>query len=65
MAWNPDPKVAAARDFGKKFGKDIVILISLNGDLLEYASWGANKKLCTEAATLADIAFEKLMEQYG
>ncbi len=65
MTWNPDPKVAAARDYGKKFGQDIVILISLTGDLLEYASWGKTKALCTEAASLADIAFEKLMEQYG
>jgi hypothetical protein len=30
MAWNPDPKVAAAREFGKKFGKDVVIILSLN-----------------------------------
>ncbi len=65
MAWNPDPKVAAARDFGKKFSKDIVIIICLHDNLLEYASWGINKKLCTEAASLADIAFEKLLEQYG
>jgi len=27
MAWNPDPKVAAAREFGRKFGKDVVVIL--------------------------------------
>ncbi len=64
MAWNPDPKVAAARDFGKKFGKDIVIILSLNKTnmTLEYSSYGKTKALCAEAKDLADVVFEVLGE---
>ncbi|KKU86992.1 MAG: hypothetical protein UY18_C0050G0020, partial [Microgenomates group bacterium GW2011_GWF2_47_9] len=29
MAWNPSPKVASAREYGKKFGADQVIIIAI------------------------------------
>lgn len=59
MAWNPDPEVAAARDFGGKFGADqVVILYRLRDGRCAYASWGKTKGLCDATKTLADSAYE-------
>lgn len=63
MAWNPSPKVAAARDFGEEFGKDLVIILSVDQEgRLEYASYGKNQFLCNQAQELADKAFNAIME---
>lgn len=63
MAWNPSPKVAAARDFGKEFGKDMVIILSVDQEgRLEYASYGKDKFLCNRARMLADKAFSAIMK---
>jgi len=61
MAWNPDPKVAAAREFGRKYGKDVVIILSLNTaqGTIEYVSYGKTKDLCSAARKLADVAFDR------
>ena len=65
MAFNPSPKVAAARDFAKKFGKEQVIIFSINtAGQLEYASYGETKALCSEAKKLGDIAFESIMDSF-
>jgi hypothetical protein len=66
MAWNPDPKVAAARKFGKKFGKDVVIILSLNTTqgTVEYASYGETKRLCSSARKLADVAYDAVMKAW-
>jgi len=63
MAWNPSPKVAAARDFGEKFKKKQVIILSIDEDEnLEYASYGETKSLCASARVLADVAYDAIME---
>jgi len=65
MAFNPSPKVAAARDFANKFDKKMVIIFSVNDDLsIEYASYGANKNLCSTAKTIGDFLFKKVEEEY-
>jgi hypothetical protein len=55
MAWSPEPKVAAARDFGKKFDADRVIIfyVQPNGRY-GYASYGETKRLCDEAYRVAE-----------
>lgn len=51
MAWNPSPKVAAARDIAKKFGKTKVVILMLDEreGTMEYASFGETKEMCTDA----------------
>ena len=63
MAWNPSPKVAAARDIGKKFGKPqvIVLLLDQEAGTLEFASYGDTKALCGDAKKIGDIAFDAVM----
>lgn len=56
MAWNPEPKVAAVRDYGKKFGRDMVIIIAIDegGGQFDLVSYGKTKTLCAEAKSLSD-----------
>ena len=65
MAWNPSPKVAAAREIGRRFRKDqvIVFLIDRSAGTLEYASRGETPGLCAKARRSADIAFEAILEE--
>ena len=61
MAWNPSPKVAAARDYGRKFGKDMVIIISTDGrypPTLETVTYGETRSKCSAAQVLGDAAYE-------
>lgn len=59
MAWNPSPKVAHARSFGKAFDCPQVIVLFVQRDgRLGYASYGERKKLCDETRKLADAAFD-------
>lgn len=63
MAWNPSPKVGAAREFGKEFDKELVIILSVDRDgRLEYASYGKTKAKCYQAKRLVDLAFTAIME---
>ena len=65
MAWNPSPKVAAARDFANKFEKQQVIILAIDKDgQLDYASYGETKHLCDTAKIIADIAFDAIMDYY-
>jgi len=66
MAWNPSPKVAAARDIARKFKKQqaIVLLIDTEQGTLELASYGETKALCAEAKRLGDAAYGAVMEAY-
>ena len=62
MAWNPSPEVAAARDFGEKFGDDQVIILRVNYTTRQmgYASWGKTRALCDDAERLAELAYESV-----
>jgi len=63
MAWNPSPQVAAARDFGKKFGKNQVIILHFDKDgRVGYASYGETKSLCDNTKKIADKIFDWLMD---
>lgn len=63
MAFNPSPKVAAARDIARQFKKTqiVVLLIDQDAGTLEYASYGETKELCKEAKILADVAYDAVM----
>jgi hypothetical protein len=67
MAFNPSPKVAAARDIGAKFGKDqvIVLMIDSKTGTLEYASYGATRELCADAKRRADAAYDAVIVSYS
>ena len=62
MSWNPSPEVAAARDFGEKFGDDQVVIIRVNNATgrIGFASWGKTKALCDGARLLGDIAYDAI-----
>ena len=64
MAWNPSPEVAAARDFGRKFGKDIVLILALDEDEGEYkiVTFGKTKALCRRADRLGGYAGQGLYD---
>jgi hypothetical protein len=64
MAWNPSPKVAAARDYGNKFGADQVIIIAIDNkrETIEAVSYGETKRLCAETKGLADVAYHAVIE---
>lgn len=74
MAWNPSPKVAVARDFGKRFEKQQVFIIALdrNKRTCEVISYGETKTLCDEAKKLGSAvhgevfsAYEKVVNEAG
>jgi len=67
MAFNPSPKVAAARDIGKQFGMDIVIVLMIDTKTgaMSYASYGKDTVLCAAAKELADIAYEAIETRRG
>ena len=56
MAWNPEPEVAHARDYGKKFNYDRVIIIAVNDETekFEVVSYGKTKQKCAEVEKTAD-----------
>lgn len=62
MAWNPSPAVAAARDFGKKFNYDKVIIIGVNEPegKFQVVSYGETKKKCGETRITADNIYEQI-----
>lgn len=64
MAWNPSPEVAAARDFGEKFGDTQVIILRINRvkGTIGYTSWGKTRQLCDDAKRLADVAYGAVYE---
>lgn len=66
MAFNPSPQVAAARDFAQKFDRDITVILSVNTKTgrIEYASYGATSRLCSEARKLGDKAFDAIYKHF-
>lgn len=62
MAWNPSPEVAVARDFGKKFNFDKVIIIGVNElkGSFQVVSYGETKLKCGETKITADNIYEMI-----
>ena len=49
MAWNPEPEVAAARDFVNNFDADRVVIIwTSEAGQCRMASYGRTKSLCDQ-----------------
>ena len=66
MAFNPDPKVAAARDFGNRFGAErVVIFYALPDGRYGYASYGKTPALCKATRKEADSIFEAVEETFA
>ena len=64
MAWNPSPKVADCREIARKWGKEQVIILALDGDgRLGMATYGHTPQLCACAKVLGDVAFDAI-ERY-
>ena len=65
MAFNPSPTVAAARDFGTKFGADMVIILHINSETgkIGYVSWGQTPELCKLTKVCADTAFDAVIKE--
>ena len=62
MAWNPSPKVAAARDFGEKFKAKQVIVLFVTEDKMGVVSYGRTRALCNDAKRLGDRVYDALSE---
>lgn len=66
MAWNPEPEVAAARDFGQRFGADQVVVFFTNPNgQVGYASYGKTRRLCDQARSAADEVFEGMAHAFA
>ena len=64
MAWNPCPEVAAARDFGKKFNSDrVVIVYTTRDNRVGLVTYGETKKLCDATKLLGDAAYQAVYEE--
>lgn len=63
MAWNPEPEVAAARDYGKKFNKDKVVIIAVNekSGQFEIITYGETKVKCDYLKRVTGAQIEKLI----
>ena len=64
MAFNPSPKVAEARDLATKYRKTKVIIFMIDDDAgtMEYASFGKDKAMCSDAGKLADVAYKAIFD---
>jgi len=64
LAWNPSPKVASARDIGKRFKKDMVIVLMIDYEqgTLESVSYGTTPDLCDKAKQFADVAYDAVIK---
>ena len=64
MAFNPTPEVAAARDFARKFKKQQVIIIAIDTDTLQVATYGETVELCAEAKKLGDRCYNAVFSYF-
>lgn len=64
MAWNPAPEVAAARDFGKKFDAEQVVIIHLNRTKgqMGVVTYGKTVQLCNATKPMGDHAYQAVRE---
>ncbi|MCO5250763.1 MAG: hypothetical protein M9949_04990 [Candidatus Kapabacteria bacterium] len=60
MAYNYSELVSDARHLGQKNKKNMVIIIMLDDETVNCASWGESKSLCGKAKTLADTCFSAI-----
>ena len=60
MAWNPEPKVKVAREYGQRFDRDVVLIFALDVKTGKYEciSYGKTKALCTKAEQAGDELWE-------
>lgn len=60
MAFNPSPKVAAARALAGRFRKNKVVILMIDEEAgtMEYASYGQTRRECAEAKRLGDAVYE-------
>lgn len=66
MAWNPSPQVAAARDFGNRFGADrVIIFYTLPDGRVGYSSYGKTRALCDATGKAADRVFDAMGKAFG
>ena len=74
VAWNPSPKIAAARDFGKKHKKHMVAIVAINfeDNTVEVTTYGETVQLCKCAALMGkplhDAAYkwwEEMNKKHG
>ena len=56
MAWDSDPEIAAARDYGDTFDRPVVVVFSVlsDGNRFNVTTYGKSKKLCKLAAAFGD-----------
>lgn len=61
MAFNPHPKVADCREIARKWGKEQVIILAIDGDgVMEMATYGETVALCKCAKVLGECAFDAI-----
>lgn len=64
MAWNPDPEVAALRDYAAKFDRPVVVAFSIHpsGDQFQMVTYGKTKLLCKLAASFGDEISKRIAD---
>lgn len=66
MAWNPEPEVAVARDFGKRFNADRVVIVYTTKDGgIGYASYGETRALCAATKVLGDELYKTAYDHFA
>lgn len=65
MTWNPEPQIAAARDFARQFKADrVMIVYTTRAGQLHAATYGETKALCRDAKSLGDLAFDAVLNDF-
>lgn len=62
MAWNPDPKIAMAREFGKKVGARQVFILYVTDKQMGCVTYGKTRALCDDARHIGDKLYEALSD---
>lgn len=64
MAWNPIPEVAVARDYGKKFNCNKVIIIGVNEEEERYEiiTYGKTKTECDRLEKVTSEQINNLIQ---